>query len=75
MSKLYVDEISPKTTGSHVVLTNRPFFYATVDQTSTQNAGGTIIPFGTVIEDTENAYNAGTYNYTVPIAGLWLLKM
>ena len=75
MSKLYVDEISPKTTGSHVVLTNRPFFHATVDQTSTQNAGGTLIPFGTVVEDTESAFNAGTYKYTVPIAGLWMLKM
>ena len=54
---------------------NRPFFHATLDQSSTQNSGGTILPFGTVVEDTESAFNATTYKYTVPIAGLWMLKM
>jgi len=54
---------------------NRPFFHVTLDQSSTQNSGGTILPFGRVVEDTESAFNTSTYKYTVPIAGLWMLKM
>ena len=83
-SILKVSEIQDPTNGNSaleissagvVTQKNRPFFHATVNSTSTQNAGGTLIPFDTVVEDTESAFNASTYKYTVPIAGLWMLKM
>ncbi len=83
-SILKVSEIQDPTNGNSaleissagvVTQKNRPFFHATVNSTSTQNAGNTLIPFGTVVEDTESAFNASTYKYTVPIAGLWMLKM
>jgi hypothetical protein len=74
MSKLYVNEIHPKTAGGAVVIANRPFFHATTNST-TNIATNTVLDFSRLIEDTENGYSTSNKGYTIPIAGLWNIKV
>jgi len=69
MSKLYVDEIQPKTAGGVVTMPTRIAFKA-------HGANGayidtTPIPFPAVKFNYGNGYNHGTYTFTVPVAGLY----
>jgi hypothetical protein len=74
MSKLYVNEIAPKTTGGAVVIANRPFFHASTGSTS-DIAPNAVLDFSKLIEDTESGYSTSNKGYTIPLAGLWNIKV
>ena len=71
MSKIYVDEIHPKTVGGTIEV-NRKDYYFSVRKNDGNNVGvNTDIVFNTVDEDTEGLYNSSTGVITVPVAGIW----
>jgi len=85
MSKLYVDEIAPKTTGgtitvnSSVVSTERPSFFATSDSTGYAAlaqfdyfAGGDW--WNDVHHNTGNHFTASTGTFTAPVNGVYFFS-
>ena len=68
MSKLYVDEIQPKTTGGVITFQpNRPAFMAR--RTSNQSSG--IVIFDTAMINKGSHYNTSDGKFTAPIDGLY----
>ena len=68
MSKLYVDELHPKTTGSHVSFPDKPAFMAVM--TSSQASNNDLV-FDKVIFDQGNNYDNTTGIFTAPVAGVY----
>ena len=74
MSKLYVDEIHPKTSGKHVTRPELPAFMVGVSASYT-HTNSTTIQFNTI--DGVGGYNQGshfdlsTYKFTAPVSGIY----
>lgn len=75
MSKLFVDEIQPKTTGSTSItgVTNAPAFEAYLSSTQTvTDATTTKVQVNTKVFDTNNCYdNSTNYRFTPTVAGVY----
>ena len=71
MSKLYVDEIQPKTTGGVVNMPNRPAFFAKInpEQSNIAINSWVYIPFTNIITNQGNHFG-GTV-FTAPITGIY----
>ena len=81
MSKLYVDEIRPKTSGKQVTFPEKPYFYIRGSQSDWRNGVGTTY---TVIDDWDTSdslyVSQGGMSYsggkvTVPVDGLYAFNM
>ena len=68
MSKIYVDEIAPKTTGGAI---SREKYYFMVRKNNGNVTVNTDIVFNQVDEDTQGIYNSSNGVITVPAAGIW----
>ncbi len=71
MSKLFVDEIQPKTTGGIIKIPSQVAFLA--KKVGGGNATG-IIDFETTVINIGNGYSNSTYKFTAPVAGLYQLQ-
>jgi hypothetical protein len=72
MSKLYVDEIHPKTTGSAVLMPNKPL--ASVSRSSDMAANVTTYPtiiFNQIDLDVGGNYDSSNGVFTCPISGIY----
>ena len=69
MSKLFVDEIQPKTTGGAVSFPNRPSFCTETKPSSVSD--GAIIVWTSTLFDTSNSYSTSTGKFTAPITGIY----
>ena len=80
MSKLYVDEIHPKTSGGAVAFPNKPMFRVvrSADQAIANNSA-TVIQFddktGTSCFDIGGYFNTSTYRYLPLVAGYYSFSM
>lgn len=74
MSKLYVDEIRPKTSGKHVIMPEKPSFFAYRDDDGWVSLGGTST-VTQVWNATEfnigNHYDTSTGRFTAPVDGVY----
>ena len=72
MSKIYVDEIAPKTTGGGIII-DVPVFKAEGSDTdqSISAATSTKLEMPTVVFDTHGYYDAANYRFTPKIAGYY----
>lgn len=73
MSKLYVDEIRPKTSGNQVLFPEKPAFYAYADDLWT---GLTSATYATAALDHVNFnigghYDVSSYKFVAPVAGIY----
>ena len=69
MSKLYVDELHPKTTGGQVTIPNKIAFKAHGNNAAYVDTSP--VPFPSVQFNYGGGYNSSTYEFTVPVAGLY----
>lgn len=69
MSKLYVDEIHPKTSGGVVTMPTQIAFKAHGNNAAYVDT--TPIPFPNVKFNYGSGYNSNTYKFTVPVDGLY----
>ena len=69
MSKIFVDEISPKTSGKHVLMPEKPAFSAV--RISPQTLNNSTVVCDTVITNVGGHYSGSTGQFTCPIAGLY----
>jgi len=70
LSKLFVDEIQPKTTGGIITLNpNRPSFCTETKPSSVSD--GAIIVWTSTLFDTSNSYSTSTGKFTAPITGIY----
>ena len=75
MSKIYVDEIRPKTSGNQVLFPTKPAFraYSSAGE-NWQSFGGTgltLFAFDTTGFNVGNHYNTSSYKFVAPVAGLY----
>ena len=72
MSKLYVDEIRPKTAGNQVLMPEKPAFHVkpSSDQSNIATSSYVDVVFGTVVLD--NGNNFANNKFTAPVAGTYL---
>jgi len=75
MSKIYVDEIHPKTSGSHVLMPGRVAFLASFTGTSVAitDIGASLqqVIFDRHIVNVGNCYNTSTGYFTAPVDGVY----
>ena len=78
MSKIYVDEIRPKTSGNQVIFPSRPACCVALTTGNSQDssspytpASGTVIKFDHVILDQGSLYSSSTGLFTASQAGVW----
>ncbi len=75
MSKLFVDEIQPKTTGGIITSNpNRPSFLAhrlTSGLQPLATATNEIVEFNETDDNTGGHYNTSNYTFTCPVSGLY----
>lgn len=72
MSKLYVDELHPKTTSSQVIMPTKPSFFATKNANAWQSFGNTnfnTMPFNTTSHNVGGHYDTSNYRFNVPVTG------
>jgi len=70
MSKLYVNEIHPKTAGGAVLMPAKPAFMA--GQTNlTSNTPNAVIPFSAIILDQGNNFSLSNNRFDVPVTGVY----
>ena len=72
MSKLYVDEIHPKTTGGQVIIPNKIAFKAHGNNGAYVDTSP--VPFPSVQFNYGGGYNSSTYEFTVPVGGAGLYQ-
>ena len=72
MSKLYVDEIRPKSSGKQVIMPEKPAFsYGLAGTVSNISTGWRDVEFDTKIFEVGNNFNTSTYSYIVPVSGIY----
>lgn len=71
MSKIYVDEIHPKTTGGAVTTPSIPAFLASSSGGVHTTNSGNVLDFDNVKINRGSHYNSSTYTFTAPIAGIY----
>ena len=73
MSKIYVDEIRPKTSGAQVKFPEKPAFNArlTASETSADYSAVKDLVCGNAIFDIGNNYNTSTGKFTAPVDGVY----
>jgi hypothetical protein len=70
LSKLFVDEIQPKTTGGIINFNpNRPSFCTETKPSSVSN-GATIV-WSSTLFNTSNSYSTSTGKFTAPVTGIY----
>ena len=72
MSKLFVDEIQPKTTGGIITIPSQVAFLAKKKGGSNVTSG--IIDFETITLNVGNGYSNSTYKFTAPVSGIYQLQ-
>lgn len=78
MSKIYVDEIHPKTTGGVVTFPSLPHVAVDFGQTGgtfISNASNAILPFNNVYEGDSSLWNTSTYKFTAPVSGVYMIAI
>jgi hypothetical protein len=70
LSKLYVDELHPKTSGKYVSNPNIVFF--DVRKTSGTTSATNDVPFHTVEADTAGGWGSNNIEYTIPVDGVYM---
>jgi len=78
MSKLFVDELRPKTNGNQVLMPDRPAF-GVRQLSNTSSSGGTdtantVLKFNDVMYNIGNHYDASTGVFTCPVAGSYFFS-
>ena len=76
MSKLYVDELHPKTTGGQIIMPSKPAFRVSHGTSGSWiSAGGNnvdkTLEFNTASVNVGGHWNTSTHDFTVPIAGTY----
>ena len=74
MSKLYVDEIRPKTSGKHVLMPEKPSFFAYVnasDSSDTDYTSVTQVNFDAVQHNIGGHFDLNTNKFTAPVSGVY----
>ena len=73
MSKLYVNELHPKTTGSAVLMPNKPLASVSrsVDMAAATGTAYPTIIFNQIDLDVGGNYNSGNGVFTCPISGIY----
>ena len=79
MSKLYVDEIHPKTSGKHVVMPEKPAFSVSMSATGASGdytSTNTDVPFDTIDFNIGNcvAISSNVATFTAPVGGIYQLN-
>jgi len=77
MSKLYVDEIRPKTSGSQVVMPERPAFHAYPSASTTLLDGNDhqVLPFNATNFNIGGHFSTSTHVFTCPVDGLYFFSL
>lgn len=73
MSKLYVDEIIPKTSGNQVLMPNKPAFMADMRGQGTVTGTG-VLPFVNARLDNNNNYDTTNKKFTAPVTGTYFFN-
>jgi hypothetical protein len=73
MSKIYVDEIHPKTSGGDITV-NRKLYNWFANRTAGDVGVNTDIVFNNVIADPDSVYNSSTGIVTIPVTGLYQIN-
>tara|TARA_R100000742_G_C4276734_1_gene98017 strand:- start:548 stop:1060 length:513 start_codon:yes stop_codon:yes gene_type:complete len=74
MSKLYVDELHPKTSGSQVLMPTKPAFSvkgSNAGWTSVTDGNRIVIALDVASINIGNHFNTSSYTFTAPVAGLY----
>lgn len=71
MSKLYVDEIHPKTGGKHIRFPERPVFHA---YNLAVTGAGIDLKFTSVSLNKGNCYSSSTGKFTAPVDGVYVFN-
>ena len=74
MSKLYVDEIRPKTSGGQVIMPGKPSFFAYVDTSDGSDndyTSMTQVDFDAVQHNIGGHFNLSTNKFTAPVSGVY----
>lgn len=75
MSKLYVDEIRPKTSGKQVLMPEKPSFsYTLAGTVSNITTGWRDVEFDTKVFEVGNNFDTSIYSYIVPVSGVYQLN-
>ena len=72
MSKIYVDEIHPKTSGGWPVMPDRPAFRVFKTTTQTSSAADEVIDWDEVDYNQGSYWNSSLNRFVAPVAGLYL---
>ena len=81
MSKLYVDEIRPKTSGSHVTMPEIPCCHVKLSTSNSQDTSNpytttdTNIKFDVVSLNQGSCYSSSTGAFTCPVAGVYAAEV
>ena len=74
MSKLYVDEIRPKTSGGQVIMPEKPSFFAFVDTSDSSDndyTSMTQVDFDAVQHNIGGHFDLSTNKFTAPVSGVY----
>jgi hypothetical protein len=74
MSKLYVNELHPKTTGGQIIMPNTPAFnvYNSTDNPIVVSNG--LFPIDAIRVNIGNHFNTGTSLFTAPVSGTYFFS-
>ena len=77
MSKLYVDEIRPKTSNGHVTMPGTPACFVQLTTSNSDDTSnpyeneGYVIKFDKIVTNQGSCYSASTGNFTCPVDGVY----